>query len=323
MQIRHVAILLAVVAAPVLWYALSRDGERREPADGPSAPSSNPYDSERHDAPRPSEGGGLPAEKDALPGRGENSGRLRTSPHVTLDVRKKEEGDPTSNRVVYLVGSVSPEVVRRTMVLHVCGLPSTYQDDGSFEARRSFPKPGNFTVSAIVTETRLREDSRQWKAPQWKESVVGTADCRISLRDDPREDQSLRDLSEQALLPSGEVNRHAFHELIRSGDLRVVPTLWKIIDSDPGGDSIPRRRSISALGRMAHLDSVPRIVQLLRDKGAALQAHGCLSNIGLLGLDGILLSSAPSSEEEMDKLIAVLLSEFRLRERELRQALHQ
>jgi hypothetical protein len=235
-----------------------------------------------------------------------------------MQVRTKAPGDPTTHLVVYLAGRVPMSMVRHAAFLEVCGLPESYGEDGAFEVRRSFPRPGTLMLRARVLDPDTRD-------------LLDSAQCQVVLKSDPEESKRLEARAQQAFETSGPNSRLAFHDLLRSADLRTAPALWRFIDSHPGDGSDERMWAVLALGEMRDLDSVPRLVGLLDDKTVDEAASNSLKAFGFfgVGLGGLMqpdwhapLSATPSWSE-WKKALKDTLPEWRRRERQIRRLMHQ
>ena len=248
-------------------------------------------------------------------------GKRKARQRFTLRVQPKAPDDGTTNLVVYLAGTVPADVRLYRPFLEVCGLHATYEDDGSFVVRRSFPRAGTYSVLARLLRVGNRE-------------VLHTTTSKIELKHDPGEAAFLENRALQALGPSGVVHDAAWMDLIRSADLRTAPYLWKFINAHPGSDNFDRHFAILALGLMGHLDSVPDLVKLLDDKVDAEWARYSLRRFGFYNEEfgGFMTmefqpgppgSLKPSSEAEKNQRIKAHLGEWRRREPRIRKLLHQ
>jgi hypothetical protein len=249
---------------------------------------------------------------------------LRESPDVSLHLAPKPPDDRTTGLVVYLEGRVSKKALRRRWDLTVCGLPASpghgireaLQDDAMFRVRRSFPRAGTYVVSAVL---RPLLGSERY-----------VTDCRITVASTPEEDAHLHDMMDRVSgLRGGEdVDAQAEKELALTQDLRVAPALWRVIEEHPGADSPVRQDAVDCLAFLPDLDSIPRLIRLLKDKGIRKNIFYSLTCFVLarpLELSGNLLEyeRMTTDEGQADRYIAFLLKVFHEEEPQLRRALHQ
>lgn len=189
--------------------------------------------------------------------------------------------------------------------LRVCGIP-VVPVQSSQVVRRTFPGSGKYVVSAslFVPRTGRRHLTQAY--------VV------VAERVD--EERDLQHLSQRVIDPGGMPNPLVVRKLVATWDLRAAPALWQAIDAQPNQESAARERAIWILGEMPHLDSVPRLIGLLRDKGVSFHAELALEySLGLRG-------SYPVDEDDTatrESKIAELLAKFQSQEEELRRLLHQ
>lgn len=244
----------------------------------------------------------------------------RMSPVVTLEVKPREAW-PTSGATglaATLTGTVQARQPREWELL-VCGLPAFVDDEGRFVVLRSFPRAGTYVVSAV-----LRRAYRwQGRAETDDDTEVYAADCQVTVSTTPEETAHVRKLCADVIGTDGQVDENTLHELIRTRDLRAVPTLWKIIEAHPDRESRARERAVRAIGSLAHLDSVPRLIRLLTDWGVYATVYRQMERLGLWGPDVTQWKPPPSSEHEVRTVIERLLLVFAEQEPALRQALHQ
>lgn len=244
----------------------------------------------------------------------------RMSPVVTLEVKPREAW-PTSGATglaVTLTGTVQARQPHEWDLL-VCGLPAYVDDEGRFVALRSFPKAGTYVVSAV-----LRRPYR-WRGRAGTDDVteVLATDCQITVSTTPEETEHVRRLCADVIGADDVVDETILRELIRTRDLRTVPTLWKVIEAHPDLESLARERAVRAIGSLAHLDSVPRLIRLLTDWGVYRTAYRQVERLGLWGPDVTQWKPPPSSKNEVRTVIDRLLLVFAEQEPALRQALHQ
>ena len=243
---------------------------------------------------------------------------LRNSPMVTLRAEPREAWPATgmTGLAVTLTGTVGEHPSR--WALFVCGLPVFFDEDGRFSEIRSFPKSGTYVVSAALR----RPD--EWRRVQDTDAAEEHAtDCRITVSTTPEETAHVRALCADVISADGEVDEAKLHELIRTRDLRTVPTLRRVIEAHPNRESGARRRAVWALGSLAHLDSVPRLIRLLTDWGVHEQAYSQMSILGLWGPDLAQWRPPPSSEHDVRTVKSSLTLVFEEMEPALRKALHQ
>ena len=219
--------------------------------------------------------------------------------------------------VVTLRGTVAAERPSE-WDLFVCGLPVHVGKDREFAATRSFLTAGTYVVSASL------------RRPFGWRGVHGTTvreehitDCQVSVSTTPEETEHVRSLCAETLRAGGEVDEDKLLELMRTYDLRAVPTLWSVIESHPHRESQARIDAVQQIGNLAHLDSVPRLLRLLTDRGVYDIVCWELIRLGLWGPFDTDQRPHPNAEQEVRTMIESLSLTFAEQEPALRLALHQ
>ncbi len=246
---------------------------------------------------------------------------LRSTPRLTLAVEPREArpGSPETGLVVTLVGTLDVGVDGRPgWDLFVCGLRAHYDSQGRFSVRRSFLRAGTYIVLAEVRPRPTWLGIR----PVTDGSGAWVTECRITVSTTPEETAHIRKLSAEVVDANGKVDDGALDELVQTHDLRAVPALWKVIEANPNSTSLARKRAVLAIGTLAHLDSVPRLIGLLTDWGVYREVYWHVERLGLWGLEGGW-KPAPPEENEVQTVIQSLLLTWDDREPALRAALYQ
>lgn len=239
---------------------------------------------------------------------------LRKSPYVTLFVTEKDPNDASSGLAVKLAGALYSEGVSRACQVSVCGLPVAVNDDGSFRATRVFPRPGEYVVSARI-ECPFNLPDR---------SLV--TDCRVSVASSEDEAELIRELLQGVVGPGGVVDTLRFRALTEKRDLRIVPALWQVLDANPGVASFEREYAASLICRLPHLDSIPRLILMMKDPGIGATVYRQLRSPLLRSecdIEELGMHPLPPSEPELDRMVEIFQEKFRRAEARLRRDLHQ
>jgi hypothetical protein len=165
-----------------------------------------------------------------------------------------------------------------------------------------------------------------------RREVFATTSCTVELKDDPGEADLIESWGGQAVGPLGVMDRQAWWYLLNCADLRVAPHLWRLINAEPGGHITDRVSAVVALGQIAHIDSVPKLIELLDDETLQIYVRHSLRVFGFNAREygGFIhrpfkvgISQVATTNAERNQRIREHLPEWRRRAPELRKLLHQ
>lgn len=167
------------------------------------------------------------------------------------DVSGKRTGRTATIAVTVRPPAGSPPGDLASVGLVVDGLSFALSSDSAL-ATRSYLSDGEYKV--VLELVRAGR-------------TLARSTVQVSVRAGPGEEQLLRELASSVLVGDGVIDGDVLGALVDTEDMRTVPTLWQVVRAAPHADDVYRRVAARALARLAHVDSLPELVELIADRG--------------------------------------------------------